>query len=383
MLIVTAVFGIVANLAHPVTPTLLKSLNVPSYMFGVAFSAMSLTSFLFSPFWGKISSRLGPAKLVVISFIGYSLGQYLFMIANSEVTVVLARMVAGLFIGGINVCQLLYIVENSELSKRAEVLASNATINAVCGAVGYLIGGFLGDISIMTNFIVQIIGLLLAGVLTWLIVADSERSEADSISNIMKQSNPFYALFNSKGIITSFLFVFFILTVAINFVTTSYDQVFNYFVKDVFDFPPSYNGILKAIVGFSTLVLNSTVCIWILKRTNEKKSLVYLLGVCLCILLGIIFVNDTITIMILNVLFLSLTLMCFPIMQSILANVSKKDNGMIIGLFNSMRSIGQVSGALVAGFVYSVNTKGPFIIGTIILVVCMVAANINYKQTKE
>ena len=44
---------------HPVTPTLLKSLNMPDYMFGVAFASAMATSFCFSaasPFSSSASS---------------------------------------------------------------------------------------------------------------------------------------------------------------------------------------------------------------------------------------------------------------------------------------------------------------------------------------
>ena len=55
-------FNLAANFAHPVTPTVIKNLNLHDYMFGLALAAMLFTNFLMSPFWGKInnyvSSRL-------------------------------------------------------------------------------------------------------------------------------------------------------------------------------------------------------------------------------------------------------------------------------------------------------------------------------------
>ena len=47
-------FNLAANFAHPVTPTLIKNLNLHDYMFGAALAAMLFTNFLLSPFWGKI-----------------------------------------------------------------------------------------------------------------------------------------------------------------------------------------------------------------------------------------------------------------------------------------------------------------------------------------
>ena len=41
-----------ASFAHPVTPTIFKSLNLGNYMFGVALGSMMIVNFLLSPFWG-------------------------------------------------------------------------------------------------------------------------------------------------------------------------------------------------------------------------------------------------------------------------------------------------------------------------------------------
>ena len=57
--IISAFQSLAANFAHPATPTLIQNLGLNDYMFGVAFAGMSLTNFLFSPFWGKISDQIG------------------------------------------------------------------------------------------------------------------------------------------------------------------------------------------------------------------------------------------------------------------------------------------------------------------------------------
>ncbi len=114
-LVLSALYGLIANFAHPVEPTFYKLLNLPDYMFGVAFAAMATTVFLFSPFWGKLADRYGPNRILWISYIGYGFGQlYFFFLAKNVLHVVLARMLAGIFIGGIGVAHILYILDNNE-----------------------------------------------------------------------------------------------------------------------------------------------------------------------------------------------------------------------------------------------------------------------------
>ena len=62
---------IACNLAHPMTPAIIKTLHLGDYMFGLAFAAMAITNFLFSPFWGttlyplaKIPEKARAVKII-------------------------------------------------------------------------------------------------------------------------------------------------------------------------------------------------------------------------------------------------------------------------------------------------------------------------------
>ena len=61
---------IINNLAHPVTPAIIKNLHLGDYMFGLAFASMAVTNFLFSPFWGKISRRMRTSTAMALSSAG-------------------------------------------------------------------------------------------------------------------------------------------------------------------------------------------------------------------------------------------------------------------------------------------------------------------------
>jgi len=227
MFLLIVLYSLVANFAHPLTPTLFQNLGVHDYMFGVAFASMAATNFLFSPFWGKISESYGSANISGFCCLGYALAQFLFMIAATETTIVIARLVAGFFISGVMVNQLIYIVQNRPLEKRGGDLAIAATLQAVFGPFGFLIGGYLGDISIPLAFICQVVGLVLLGVLYWLFLADKASESSISLDQIIKASNPFQAVKEAKGLITSFFLVFLLVAATTSFASNCYEQCLN------------------------------------------------------------------------------------------------------------------------------------------------------------
>ena len=85
------ILNVAASTAHPVTPTLFTTLGLGSYMFGVALASQLVTNFLFSPFWGWLSSYVSSRTVLLITCIGYGIGQILFGLATTEMGFIVAR----------------------------------------------------------------------------------------------------------------------------------------------------------------------------------------------------------------------------------------------------------------------------------------------------
>jgi len=265
------------------------------------------------------------------------------------------------------------------LEKRAENLAIAATLQAVFSPFGFLIGGYLGDISTRLTFQMQIVGLLFLGILYFLILKDKEDESTATLHDFIKDVNPFKVIGDAKGIMTKYLMAFFVICAATNFASTCYEQCFNYFILDQYGFPPSYNGLLKAGVGFVALIANTTICLWLLKKTNIKKSLIPVLSVCLMMMIAIVLVQEKTIFIVINVIFFGFNAIYLPLLQAILVQVSKKDNGVLVGLFNSMRSLGMILGSLFAGFIYALGPRLSFVSSAFAFAIAIVAALIYYR----
>ena len=172
------VFNLAANFAHPVTPTVIQELQLHDYMFGVALAVMLITNFLLSPFWGKINNYISSRLSLLICCLGYGVAQVWFAYATTELMIILARMFAGLFTGGIFVSFLTYIVNKSDPEDQGKYLTYSATIKSVASAFGYMIGGFLGEFSVRLAFLVQA-GTLIAVAIAFFLIC-----EPDSTANL-------------------------------------------------------------------------------------------------------------------------------------------------------------------------------------------------------
>ena len=354
-------FQMAANFAHPVTPTIIKDLNLPEYMFGLMLAAMQLTNFLFSPFWGKLNVSVSSRKTLLICCVGYGVAQLGFACATTQGMILLVRVLAGFFVGGIFVSFLTYVVGTARPEDQARYLTYSATIQAVCGAFGYLVGGVLGEFSIRGTFFLQAFCLGLAGVMFRLICLPDGQEHPVDLKQTVKEANPLKAFIDGKQFMNLAFVMLFAVNILMNFANTGFDQVFNYYLKDQLGLTSSYNGIIKAAVGLISFVFNMSLCLWIIRKTDTKLSMAVLMGLCALAALGTLVIPNLGLFIALSVLVYAGYSVSLPVLQHMVAvQADPAQKNLVMGFYNATKSLGSIIGSLSAGFLYAVHTKLPF-----------------------
>lgn len=369
-------FNLAANFAHPVTPTIIQDLHLHDYMFGVALAVMLMTNFLMSPFWGKINNYVSSKVSLLICCCGYGIAQVWFAYATTEFMIICARMFAGLFTGGVFVSFLTYVVNVSKPEDQAKYLTYTATIQSVASAFGYMIGGFIGEYSVKGAFMVQAATLFVVAVLFFLVCQNDAPEHTEiSYKQLAKEANPFQAFLDSRKFMTVAFAFLFAVNILINFGNTGFDQAFNYYLKDQMGLTSSYNGIIKAAVGLVSFVSNMTLCIWIINKTNTRKSMVVLAAVCSISAVGTLISPNIGLFIAFSVLVYAGYSVSIPVLQDMVAKMADpKQKNLVMGFFNATKSLGSIAGSLTAGFIYSVNAKLPFACTALIYAVGVLAA---------
>lgn len=359
---------IVTNMAHPFTPKLFTSLHMPDYMFGVSFASMALASFLFAPFWGKSADQKGRARVLSIMSVGYGIGQLFFSWSTTIWVLVPVRFITGFFACANTVCSMSYVTDITTPDNRTRYMSYLAAAITVSGAVGYLFGGVLGDISIPLAFGVQVVLMLLLGVGIWLFLPESYQAGVDPQASyqpwrILRTANPFRLLSGAGRFLNAAVAVFLLVTFLASFATYAFDQAFNYFIKAELDFPTTYNGVIKAVVGLLGLLINVTVTIWLSRRADPRLSAVGILFLCGVTALATAMITQLSGFLACTVLFYSVNAMHLPVLQALATRCGGEanSNGIMAGMFQSSRNLGMMGGALFAGFIYMLGSRLPFV----------------------
>ena len=378
-------FYLAANFAHPVTPTIIQNLELNDYMFGVALAMMNLANFLMSPFWGKINGYISSRVSLLIGSWGYAVAQIWFAYAKTELSIIGARLMAGAFAGAIFVSFLTYVVNVADPKDQAKYLTYSATLSSVVSTFGYLIGGFLGEISIKGTFLVQSATMFAVGLMFFFFCApDQQKTEPVPLKEIAKEANPLKAFIDCRYFMTIAFAILFAINILINFANTGFDQAFNYYLKDQLNLTSSYNGIIKAGVGLVSFVANMTVCIWIMNKTKVEKSLVKLVSVCSFAAVGTVISPKIGLFITFSVLVYAGYSISLPVLQHIIATKADvKQKNLVMGFYNATKSLGSIVGSLIAGFIYSVDAKMPFIVTAVVYGIGIVIGIIYLKCKKE
>ena len=377
-------FNLAANFAHPVTPTIIQDLRLPDYMFGLMLAAMQFSNFLFSPFWGKLNVSISSRQTLLICCTGYGVAQLGFACATTQSMILLARILAGVFVGGIFVSFLTYVINTAKPEDQAKFLTYSATIQAVFGAFGYLVGGLLGEFSIRGTFYLQAFCLGLAGILFRLVCLPDGQQEQTDLKKIALETNPLQAFIDGKYFMNMAFVMLFAVNILMNFANTGFDQVFNYYLKDQLGLTSSYNGIIKAAVGLISFVFNMTVCLWIIRKTDTRISITVLMALCAVTALGTLLAPKIWLFILLSVFVYAGYSVSLPVLQNMVAvQADPMRKNLVMGFYNAAKSLGSIIGSLMAGFLYAVHIKLPFAVVAVAYGLSLLAAVGYLLQSKK
>lgn len=383
---VNVLFHMAASFAHPVTPTIIQQRGFGDYMFGVALASMMTANFFFSPFWGKLVNYLSSRRVILICSLGYAAGQALFGMAGTEGMMVAARMFAGVFTGGVFTAFLTYLVNTSPQHLRGNYLTIVATIQTVGSAFGYFVGGMLGELSVNAAIIAQVATLSTCGIAFFFICQDDAASQINEvrIKQLFREANPISAFVAGRSIMTPLLVTLFVVSSFANLGNSAFDQSFNYYLKAQLGLSSGYNGAIKAVIGFVCLAANSTIALWLVNKTDIRRSSIAVYLCASLAILGVILFNALVPFVAANVLYFAFYAVSVPLTQSLVAAMAKdSDSNLVMGYFNGLKSLGGIFGALSAGLLYTVNPKWPFLLGFVAFGTATIASAFYYRLNRQ
>lgn len=389
----------------PILPLLSTHYGATPLQAGLLMSAFSLMQFLFAPFWGRISDRIGRRPVLLFCLVGEGLSYLLLANARSLEMIFLARILAGFFGASISTASA-YISDITPEERRSQGMA---LIGAAFG-LGFLLGPAIGGgltllaekISNEVHFVAgfSAYGVAVLCLLTFIFayfkldesLSDENRELARKRSET--KSNRFRVLIEyfQRPVVGLLIVIFAFATFAMAMMEATLvlfmEKEFQWGIREVsFGF---------AYVGVCIVITQGFLVRRLLPILGEKKVL--FLGLT-CMFSGFFLLTIGKT---LPVLAISQTLIALgtgftnpSLLGSISLLVSGSEQGTALGTTQSLSSLARVIGPALGGFLFGLsqiggfsildfNTRLPFAVSCVLMLISilMVAIKRNQIPTK-
>ena len=365
LLIITLITSLALNMAHPVTPVLIKSLNLPTFMFGVFFATMSIGNFLGSPIFGGLSDNNGRIKYMIIGLLGYGISQLGFGFSSNTVIIVIFRFLGGFFVTSYLTVVMAYLTDITNKNNRLKYISYFAAATTIGSALGSLTGGLIGNINYKNTFLVQFIFCVLISIIIWWLLLETVTEKSNDIRikfNMIPIKNFSGGMSKNLNLVIFVVILFF-------FASTSYNSSINYYIESVLNLPPSFNGMFLSVAGIIGFLANLLVTPYLDKKFDDVKVFKFLTFLLGFILVLAVLSPSTLIFFAFIILFVAVCSIHVPLQQSLVTKISRENHGSNMGLLNSSKAIGMIFGSLFAGFIFDFGSKLPFLIAGIILII--------------
>ena len=365
-------FGIII----PVFPIIAKELNASAIEIGFIAGIYSLMNFLFSPFWGTLSDRIGRRPVMLISIALTVLAYVFFAFTNSLVFLILSRVFAGIGSANISAAQA-YIADITPPENRAKNMGFIGAAFGLGFIFGPPIGGFLKSMSGTGSVeyvgwlsaILSSINLILAFLFLKESLQQKQKDKAYSFKPIANLVVEF-----KKPVIRELILFNFIFIVAFAMMQISS----TIFWAEKFGFNEKQIGWVFMYIGVLSAIIQGGLVGKLNKYFGEKQLLTY----------GTIFMViglGTLPFTPVDIFWLQLVSLFFIalangfISPAILALLSKNtpshQQGQVLGSNQSFGSLARVIGPALGGLLYSLDWGFPFWGGALLMGLCFFLIN--------
>ncbi len=358
------------GLIIPVLPTYAHELKASDTVVGLLIASYSIMQFVFTPFWGRLSDKLGRRPILLISLLASSIGYLIWGFSNSLELLFLSRIVAGFGNANIAVAQA-YITDITTQENRAKGMG---LVGAAFG-LGFVIGPAIGGLCVGIGNGLQTVGLVAAGfsildlVLTFFLLPEPKNRSAAGNERFGGGINFYFECIANPKLTTS-LAIFFLST----FAFANMEATLVLLTQKQFNFTPQQNSLMFTYIGLLIVFVQGGL-IHRLSRKHGEKNLISL-GAFLTAI-GLILTPITAN---LYVLYGALALLAFgqgmntPANQSMLSKLAPQEKvGGVMGVGQSLSTLGRILGPAIGCFLFEkFGTGTPYALGGAAMVLVVV-----------
>lgn len=378
-------FGIII----PIQPFFAESFGATATLVTLLGASYSLMQFLFSPFWGRLSDRLGRRPIILFSVAISAIGHFIFATASGLVTLFLARALAGFGNANLGTAQAI-IADTTSGADRAKGMGLIGAAFGLGFIFGPAIGAFLGQHHPTTPLFAAGGLAVLNFVLAFFFLPETLTEENKASTNRGSTLNQLRTIGRHVNV-TAILWISLVGTIAF----AQMEQAIALFIEHIWVTDPTLSsddriragakltGFFLVAVGVAAAVIQGGFIGKLNARFGEVRLIRTGLLIMTVALIAIPLVGETgvfwLLVCVVAPFMASGSGIMMPSKNSLISrSVPGNEQGAAMGLNQSASALGRVIGPTFAGVLFDVHHSYPFYVGACLLAVtCLLSLRLR------
>lgn len=358
------------GLIIPALPTFAQELNADDLTVGLLIAVYSLMQFIFMPFWGRLSDKVGRKKILLTSLCFSSVGYLLWgFAANNLMLLFFARAIAGFGNANIAVAQA-YIADVTTRETRAKGMGLIGAAFGLGFVLGPAIGGGMSAMGIgLASFGFVALGFSLLDLLFTAIYLPEPQKRSSAGADRFPMGASFYMETIQNPKLRVSLLIFFIST----FAFANMEATLILLTNKQFQFTTVQNALMFVYIGVLMVIVQGRLIHGLSKAYGEKKLITT--GAFL-IAIGLVmtpFSNNV------AMLYVALAFLAFgsgfatPANQSLLSKLAPEEKmGGVLGIGQSLSTLGRIIGPSLGCYLFqTMGVSSPYLVGASAMIVVL------------
>ncbi len=376
-------FGIIL----PLSPYLAREFAATPMQIGLLMSVYSFCQFLFSPFWGSLSDRIGRRPVILLSLVGGGFSYLMFAFAQSLWVLFAARALAGVFGGNISTAHA-YIADVTTSEDRSKGMGLLGAAFGLGFIFGPLLGGLLSvagaELGSAPPFGPSFPALgaaaicLLNAALAFFVLEESLAPGTRGADAGKRRR--FRAILGQmrRPLVSSLIWVFFLSGLAM----AQMEAMLFTFMDDRFGWGMRQSSYGFAYVGVMMVLTQGVLIRRLMPRYGEPRVLSAGLLLFGASLFGIAVSHSILSMaVVMTLLALGNGLMRPPNLGLISLLTPPAEQGLALGVTNSLASLGRIIGPVAGGWLYQRGGQGaPFVLAGALAAVALALVLASYGR---
>lgn len=354
--------GIIHNLGHPITPSLVTEMGIPDYMFGIFFATMSLGLMFGGPLWGSLGDQGNKRTYIVTGLLVYGFGQYMFGNVGNQYWMVFFRFVSGFGVAASAALLISILICESGHGNRTKFIGWSVAAFTVGSSIGYYIGGALGEFKVFTDLLepnlygnIFLIQAIANTVLAGYMFIGLGKIKTDYSVKIDKKPSILQG-FKDIRLLDKTLVIFLL---SLTFISIGMINISKFIDKFLIDlgYTTSELGTFVFFTGIVSLFASVIIVPLVAKFKRDMTIMIYI-QVFSALIVYFVFRSNEIMLILYTIFMIYVVLKAVygPLEQNyISSHASEGKYGTIMGVRQAFFAVGLVIGPLIGGFLYDIE----------------------------